>query len=81
MIDCDLQDFIGDLANAVLNCPDEEFVVEALGILGNLTIPDIEFRQLLVDYGMLNYIKSKLQPGNKLLLVTIDPQHNMATSK
>ncbi|XP_032235565.2 kinesin-associated protein 3 [Nematostella vectensis] len=56
-------DFIGDLANAVRTCPDEEFVVESLGILGNLTIPELEFKQLLVDYGMLSYIKDKLQPG------------------
>lgn len=60
-----MQDFIGDLANAVLKCQDEEFVVEALGILGNLTIYNLEFKQLLVDYGMLAFIKNKLQPGEQ----------------
>jgi len=45
--------------------PDEEFVLEALGILGNLTVEDVNFQQLLTDYDMLNYIKTKLQPGEK----------------
>lgn len=56
-------EYIGDLANAVQTCPDEEFVLEALGILGNLTIEDVNFQGLLTDYDMLNYIKTKLQPG------------------
>lgn len=58
------QEYIGDLANAVRTCPDEEFVLEALGILGNLTVTDVNFQALLTDYDMLNYIKTKLQPGN-----------------
>lgn len=57
------QEYIGDLANAVQTCPDEEFVLEALGILGNLTVEDVNFQTLLTDYDMLNYIKTKLQPG------------------
>ena len=59
------QEYIGDLAKAVQTGPDEEFVLEALGILGNLTVEDVNFQQLLTDYDMLNYIKTKLQPGNK----------------
>lgn len=46
-----------------MNGPDEEFVLEALGILGNLTVADVNFQALLTDYDMLNYIKTKLQPG------------------
>lgn len=60
------QEYIGDLANAVRTCPDEEFLLEALGILGNLTVEDVNFQQLLTDYDMLNYIKTKLQPGDKV---------------
>lgn len=56
-------EYIGDLANAVQKCPDEEFVLESLGILGNLTVADVNFQQLLTDYDMLNYIKTKLNPG------------------
>lgn len=56
-------EYIGDLAKAVQTGPDEEFVLEALGILGNLTVEDVNFQQLLADYDMLNYIKTKLQPG------------------
>ena len=59
------QEHIGDLAKAVQTGADEEFVLEALGILGNLTVEDVNFQQLLTDYDMLNYIKTKLQPGEK----------------
>ena len=59
------QEYIGDLAKAVQTGSDEEFVLEALGILGNLTVEDVNFQQLLTDYDMLNYIKTKLQLGNK----------------
>lgn len=57
------QEYIGELAKAVMNGPDEEFILEALGILGNLTVADVNFQALLTDYDMLNYIKTKLQPG------------------
>ena len=57
------QEYIGELAKAVMNGPDEEFILEALGILGNLTVANVNFQALLTDYDMLNYIKTKLQPG------------------
>ena len=66
-----IQEYIGDLANAVRTCQDEEFVLEALGILGNLTVEDVNFQQLLTDYDMLNYIKTKLQPGVKCSLLLL----------
>ena len=67
------QEYIGDLANSVRTCPDEEFVLESLGILGNLTITDVNFQQLLTDYDMLTYIKEKLQPGKAVLSCSLLP--------
>ena len=61
------QPFIADLANAVKTFSDEEFVVEAVGILGNIAVRGLDYAQLLTKYDMLSYIKSKLQPGNMKL--------------
>ena len=56
--------FISDLANLIKTCRQEEFVVECIGILGNLNIPELEYSMMLKEYDMLNYIKSKLVPGS-----------------
>jgi hypothetical protein len=61
------QPFIADLANAVKTFSDEEFVVEAVGILGNIAVRGLDYAQLLTKHDMLSYIKSKLQPGNMKL--------------
>lgn len=58
-----LQPFIADLANAAKTFSDEEFVVEAVGILGNIVVRGLDYAQLLTKCDMLSYIKSKLQPG------------------
>ncbi|XP_046844229.1 kinesin-associated protein 3-like isoform X2 [Xenia sp. Carnegie-2017] len=55
--------FIADLANAAKTFTDEEFVVEAVGILGNIAVKGLDYAQLLTKYDMLSYIKSKLQHG------------------
>jgi hypothetical protein len=55
------------MANAVKTFSDEEFVVEAVGILGNIAVRGLDYAQLLTKYDMLSYIKSKLQPGKMKL--------------
>ena len=57
---------IGDIADAVQRADSEEFVVECVGILGNLTIPDLDFERLLKEYDLLPWMKKKLQQGNPL---------------
>ena len=34
------------------------------GILGNLNTPEVEYSMILKEYTMLDYIKSKIKPGN-----------------
>jgi len=55
--------YISDLANIIKNFKDEEFVVECVGVLGNLNIAELEYSMLLKEYDLLNYIKSKITPG------------------
>ena len=69
------QPFIADLANAVKTFSDEEFIVEAVGILGNIVVPGLDYAQLLTNYDMLSYIKSKLQPG-KAKVRLLEDEHS-----
>lgn len=58
-----MQNYIPDLANIIKNYNDEEFVIECVGILGNLNVPDMDYSVMLKEYDLLAYIKSKLIPG------------------
>lgn len=57
------QDYISDIASIIKNSDDEELVVEALGILANLTIPDLDYELILREYNLVPWIKNKLEPG------------------
>ena len=59
-----LQDYISDLANALQVEQDEEFILECVGILGNLTIEDLDYELLLTEYNLIDWIKKHLQGGS-----------------
>ncbi|KAK3581891.1 hypothetical protein CHS0354_024204 [Potamilus streckersoni] len=56
-------DYISDLADTVIRWEDEEFALECLGVLGNLTIPDLDYELILKEYNLIPWIKNHLQPG------------------
>lgn len=60
---CFLQDYVGDLAAQISNDEEEEFVIECLGTLANLTIPDLDWELVLKEYKLVPYLKDKLKPG------------------
>uniref|UniRef100_A0A7N6AIJ2 Kinesin-associated protein 3b n=1 Tax=Anabas testudineus TaxID=64144 RepID=A0A7N6AIJ2_ANATE len=41
----------------------EEFVIECLGTLANLTIPDLDWALVLKEYNLVLYLKDRLKPG------------------
>ncbi|KAL0200496.1 hypothetical protein M9458_003683, partial [Cirrhinus mrigala] len=41
---------------------DEEFVIECLGTMANLTIPDLDWELLLKEYNLVPYLKDHLKP-------------------
>ncbi|XP_040579516.1 kinesin-associated protein 3 [Lepeophtheirus salmonis] len=58
-------EFVGDIADAVGRATSEEFVVECLGILGNLTIPDLDYERILTEYDLVPWMKKKLDSAIK----------------
>lgn len=58
-----VQDYVGDLAAQISNDEEEEFVIECLGTLANLTIPDLDWELVLKEYKLVPYLKDKLKPG------------------
>lgn len=67
-------DFVGDLAKILTMSEDEAFVVECVGILGNLALPDLDYAQLLLNFDLVRWIKNVLAGDAKkddLVLDTI----------
>ncbi|XP_047443814.1 kinesin-associated protein 3a [Mugil cephalus] len=57
-------DHVGDLAAQINEDEAEEFVIECLGTLANLTIPDLDWALVLEEYGLVPYLKDRLKPGS-----------------
>jgi hypothetical protein len=53
----------------MLQADNDDFGVEALGILGNLTIPDLDYELIINEYELIPWIKKRLEPGK---IYTID---------
>ncbi|EEB13642.1 Kinesin-associated protein, putative [Pediculus humanus corporis] len=56
-------EFVGDIAKAVTQCDSEEFVMECIGILGCLTLPELDFNEVFQQFELLPWIKNMLIPG------------------
>lgn len=61
-----MQDYVGDFAAQVGETEDEEFVIECLGTLANLTIPDLDWELVLKEYNLVPFLKDHLKPGEPL---------------
>ncbi|XP_028260077.1 kinesin-associated protein 3-like [Parambassis ranga] len=56
-------DHVGDLAAQISEEESEEFVIECLGTMANLTISDLDWALVLREYNLVPYLKDKLKPG------------------
>uniref|UniRef100_A0A8C4E8T9 Kinesin-associated protein 3a n=1 Tax=Dicentrarchus labrax TaxID=13489 RepID=A0A8C4E8T9_DICLA len=56
-------DHVGDLAAQISEEEAEEFVIECLGTLANLTIADLDWALVLKEYNLVSYLKDRLKPG------------------
>ncbi|XP_061883965.1 kinesin-associated protein 3a isoform X1 [Entelurus aequoreus] len=59
-------DHVGDLAAQISQEKAEEYVIECLGTLANLTIPDLDWALVLKEYNLVPYLKDKLKPGMRM---------------
>uniref|UniRef100_A0A1B6ETE2 Kinesin-associated protein 3 n=1 Tax=Cuerna arida TaxID=1464854 RepID=A0A1B6ETE2_9HEMI len=57
-------DFVGDLANVVATQPSDDFTLECVGLLANLTLPELDYCTLLQQYNLINWLKAQLVPGH-----------------
>ncbi|XP_037026202.1 kinesin-associated protein 3 isoform X4 [Bradysia coprophila] len=65
-------DFVGDLAKVLTDCDNEKFMVECLGILANLSLPDLDYSSLLQEYNLIPWIRDVLIPGKSSDDVVLD---------
>lgn len=56
-------EYVGDLAAQIKQEGEEEFVIECLGTMANLTVPDLDWELLLKEYNLVPYLKDHLKPG------------------
>lgn len=64
---CLFQDYVGDLAAEIRAEEEEEWVLECLGTLANLTIPDLDWELVLKEYNLVPYLKDRLKPGTDVI--------------
>ncbi|XP_034038857.1 kinesin-associated protein 3-like isoform X3 [Thalassophryne amazonica] len=57
-------DNVGDLAAEIRADEEEDWVLECLGTLANLTIPDLDWELVLKEYNLVPYLKDRLKPGS-----------------
>ncbi|XP_075158382.1 kinesin associated protein 3 isoform X3 [Haematobia irritans] len=65
-------DYVGDLARILTICEDETFLVECLGILGNLSLADLDYSQILQNFQLIPWVRNVLVPGAKLDDLVLD---------
>lgn len=65
---CDycFQKFVDDITGVLTTSENEDFVVECVGLLGSLTLPEIDYTILLQNYNLVPWIRNNLIPGKKL---------------
>lgn len=61
-----MQDYVGDFAAQVGQNEDEEFMIECLGTLANLAIPDLDWELVLKEYNLVPFLKDHLKPGERV---------------
>ncbi|KAI8034841.1 hypothetical protein M5D96_012357 [Drosophila gunungcola] len=65
-------DYVGDLARILTICDDEAFIVECLGILGNLALTDLDYSQILQNFQLIPWIRQLLVPCARMDDLVLD---------
>lgn len=57
-------EFVGDLAKAVTESKQEDFIVECLGILSNLHLPELDWTEIFRHFDLTSWVKNVLKSNN-----------------
>ncbi|CAL8346979.1 unnamed protein product [Merluccius merluccius] len=57
-------DYVGDLAAQIAVEEEEEFVLECVGTLANLTVAELDWELVLREYNLVPFLKDHLKPGS-----------------
>lgn len=49
---------MGDLAKAVTDSKNEDFILECLGVLSNLSLPDLDWAEIFKHFDMVSWISN-----------------------
>nr|CAH7749402.1 unnamed protein product [Callosobruchus chinensis] len=57
-------EFVGDIAKAVVESKQEDFVRECIGILSNLHLPDLDWAEIFKHFDMIKWVKNVITSNN-----------------
>ncbi|KAF7992867.1 hypothetical protein HCN44_005211 [Aphidius gifuensis] len=56
-------EFVGDFAMALTQSDSHDFILEIIGVLGNLALSDLDYSQILQRCNLIPWIRNNLVPG------------------
>lgn len=54
---------MGDFAMALTQSDSQDFILEVIGVLGNLEVPDLDYSQIIQRCKLIPWIRNNLVPG------------------
>ncbi|KAJ3650752.1 hypothetical protein Zmor_016832 [Zophobas morio] len=57
-------EFVGDIAKAVVESKEDDFVVECVGILSNLNLPELDWAEIFKHFDMLKWVEKIIRSNN-----------------
>jgi len=54
---------VGDFAMALTQSDSQDFILEVIGVLGNLELPDLDYSQIIQRCNLIPWIRNNLVPG------------------
>ncbi|CAH1108759.1 unnamed protein product [Psylliodes chrysocephalus] len=57
-------EFVGDIAKAVVESKDDDFIRECVGILSNLHLPDLDWAEIFKHFDMIRWTKNIITSNN-----------------
>nr|XP_023025622.1 kinesin-associated protein 3 isoform X1 [Leptinotarsa decemlineata] len=57
-------EFVGDIAKAIVDSKDEDFVRECIGILSNIHLPDLDWAEIFRHFDMVKWVKTVITSNN-----------------